>query len=115
MRNQYCPPIHMTPENATLIGQGTAKDIYKTDDGKILFDYTTRVTAFDGEKKAEFEHKGEVCCRLSAFWFDFFRNEGIDNHFLELVSSTVMMVEPVDILPVEVICRNFLTGSLWKR
>jgi len=105
----------MIPENARLIGQGKAKDIYQTAEGNILFDYTPRVTAFDGEKKAEFEHKGEVCCRLSAFWFDIFRNEGIDNHFLELVSPTVMMVEPVEILPVEVICRNFLTGSLWKR
>ncbi len=102
-------------KNAKLIGKGKAKDIYETRDGDIIFHYTDRVTAFDGLKKAEFLDKGRITCELAAFWFDYLRNEGIENHFIELEGSEAMLVEKVEILPVEVICRNYLTGSLLKR
>ena len=98
-----------------LIGKGKAKDIYETDDGEILFDYTERVTAFDGLKKAEFTNKGIICCRLSAFWFERLEKEGIPTAFMECPSDHTMKQRRVEILPVEVILRNFLTGSLWKR
>jgi len=101
--------------DGTLIGKGKAKDIYETPDGNLIFHYTDRVTAFDGEKADEFREKGHITCELAAFWFDYLRNEGIDNHFIELVRSDAMMVEKLTILPVEVICRNHLTGSLLKR
>ena len=102
-------------EKSKLIGKGKSKDIYETPDGNVIFHYTDRVTAFDGLKADEFSQKGEITCKLSAFWFDFFRNEGIANHFIELLESNMMLVEKMDILPVEVICRNYLTGSLLKR
>ncbi len=40
-----------------LIGKGKAKDIYRADNGDVIFEFTDRVTAFDGAKKAEFPHK----------------------------------------------------------
>lgn len=98
-----------------LIGKGKAKDIYETEDHEILFDYTERVTAFDGLKKANFSHKGVVCCKLSEFWFNRFREEGMPIAFLDCPSDHQMKQKKVEILPVEVILRNFLTGSLWKR
>ncbi len=98
-----------------LIGKGKAKDIYETEDNEILFDYTERVTAFDGLKKAEFSNKGIVCCKLSEFWFDRFREEGIPSAFMDCPSNHQMKQKKVEILPVEVILRNYLTGSLWKR
>lgn len=98
-----------------LIGKGKAKDIYETEDNEILFDYTERVTAFDGLKKAEFSNKGKVCCRLSRFWFERFQKENIATAYLECPDDHRMKQKKVEILPVEVILRNFLTGSLWKR
>lgn len=98
-----------------LIGKGKAKDIYETEDNEIIFDYTERVTAFDGLKKAEFTNKGVVCCRLSEFWFNRFQEEGIPSAFISCPSSHQMKQKRVEILPVEVILRNYLTGSLWKR
>ncbi len=98
-----------------LIDKGKAKDIYETDDHEILFYYTKRVTAFDGLKKGEFSNKGRVCCRLSEFWFKRFQEEGIPTAFLECMDDHRMIQQKVEILPVEVILRNYLTGSLWKR
>ena len=101
-------------KNAKYIRSGKAKDIYQSD-GDIVFVFTDRVTAFDGKKKASFKNKGEICCKLSCFWFELLQAEGIKTHFKEYVPPNVLVAEEVNLLPVEVIARNFLYGSLWKR
>lgn len=98
-----------------LIGKGKAKDIYLADNGEIIFDFTDRVTAFDGAKKAEYPHKGMVCCALAAYWFKILEKESIPNHFKERINETRMRVANLKILPVEVIWRNYVAGSLWRR
>lgn len=98
-----------------LIGQGKAKDIYQADNGDIIFEFTDRVTAFDGAKKAEFPHKGKVCCGLAAYWFKILEKEGLPTHYIERIGETKMRVVNLKILPVEVIWRNYVAGSLWRR
>ena len=93
---------------------GKSKDIIKKDK-KTFFEFTNRTTAFDGVKKDEFAHKGEVCCKLSAYWFEIMESEGIPTHFRAFVPPNVMEVEHLEIIPVEVICRNFVAGSLLRR
>lgn len=100
---------------ARFIGRGKAKDIYQRPNGDIVFVFTDRVTAFDGIKKAEYNDKGAICCKLSCFWFEKLQAEGIKTHFKEYVPPNMLVAEDVSILPVEVIARNFLYGSLWKR
>lgn len=102
-------------KDAKYIRSGKAKDIYRRPDGNIVFVFTDRVTAFDGKKKASFKNKGELCCKLSCFWFDILEAEGIKTHFKEYVPPNELVAEEVSLLPVEVIARNFLYGSLWRR
>lgn len=102
-------------KDAKYIRSGKAKDIYRRPDGNIVFVFTDRVTAFDGKKKASFKNKGELCCKLSCFWFDVLEAEGIKTHFKEYVPPNELVAEEVSLLPVEVIARNFLYGSLWRR
>ena len=100
---------------AKFIRSGKAKDIYRRLDGDIVFVFTDRVTAFDGLKKAEYKHKGAICCKLSCFWFEKLQAEGLKTHYKEYLPPNMLVAEEVSILPVEVIARNFLYGSLWKR
>ena len=100
---------------AKYLRSGKAKDIYQRPNGDIIFVFTDRVTAFDGIKKAEYKDKGAFCCQLSCFWFEKLEAEGIKTHFKEYIPPNMLVAEDVDILPVEVIARNFLYGSLWKR
>ncbi len=94
---------------------GKAKDIYRRRDGYIEFVFTDRVTAFDGKKKAVFPHKGEICCKLSCFWFEKLGENGIKTHFRGYIPPNAMLAEELSLLPVEVIARNYLYGSLWRR
>jgi len=98
-----------------LTGKGKAKDIYLADNGDIIFEFTDRVTAFDGAKKAEYPHKGKVCCSLAAYWFRVLEEKGIHTHFKEKIGTNRMRVVNLKILPIEVIWRNYVAGSLWRR
>ena len=100
---------------AKYIRSGKAKDIYQRPNGDIVFVFTDRVTAFDGIKKADYKDKGAFCCELSCFWFEKLQAEGVKTHFKEYVPPNLLVAEDVSIVPVEVIARNFLYGSLWKR
>ncbi len=102
-------------DSMRLTGKGKAKDIYLADNGDIIFEFTDRVTAFDGAKKAEYPHKGKVCCSLAAYWFRVLEEEGIPTHFKEKINTNRMRVANLKILPVEVIWRNYVAGSLWRR
>lgn len=102
-------------QKAEYIRSGKAKDIYRRPDGDLVFVFTDRVTAFDGEKKAEYAGKGAVCCKLSCFWFELLEAAGVKTHFKEFVPPNELVAEEVELLPVEVIARNFLYGSLWRR
>lgn len=93
-------------DSMRLTGKGKAKDIYLADNGDIIFEFTDRVTAFDGAKKAEYPHKGKVCCSLAAYWFRVLEEKGIPTHFKEKISTNRMKVANLKILPVEVIWRN---------
>ncbi|MDF2955832.1 phosphoribosylaminoimidazolesuccinocarboxamide synthase [Candidatus Alkanophaga liquidiphilum] len=98
-----------------LLRVGKAKDVYLDDAGDVVFVFTDRVTAFDGQKKAEFLKKGEVCCRLSCFWFKKLEAAGVKTHFKRFVPPNRLVAERLEIIPVEVLCRNHLYGSLWRR
>ena len=55
----------MSKSSMTYPSPGKAKDIYETSDGNLLFEFTDRVTAFDGKKRAEYQEKGEITCLLT--------------------------------------------------
>lgn len=93
---------------------GKSKDVFEKD-GKMFFEFTDRITAFDGIKKDEYPRKGEVCCRLSTYWFEILEREGIPTHFRAFIPPNIMEVEYLEIIPIEVIWRNFVAGSILKR
>jgi phosphoribosylaminoimidazole-succinocarboxamide synthase len=97
------------------ISSGKAKDIYETSDNNLIFEFTDRVTAFDGKKKAEYQQKGEITCRLAEYWFRIMEQEGIPTHYISCPTPSSMLVRRLDIIPVEVIWRNYVAGSLLRR
>jgi len=97
------------------ISSGKAKDIYEASNDKLLFEFTDRVTAFDGKKKAEYQEKGEITCRMAEYWFKIMEQEGIPTHYISCPTPTSMLVKRLDIVPVEVIWRNYAAGSLLRR
>lgn len=99
-----------------LLYEGKAKRIYSTEDEQIvLIQYKDSATAFNGEKKAEIEGKGQLNNEISSLLFKKLRENGIESHFVKRVSSTEQLVKKVTIIPLEVVVRNIAAGSMAKR
>jgi phosphoribosylaminoimidazole-succinocarboxamide synthase len=112
-----------------LIRQGKVKDVYKVDSRTLEFVFSDKISVFDKVIPSLIPNKGETLCRSSAFWFQVGRSFGIKTHFKELIPPNRMRVERVQILdypsinkkttnyliPLEVICRHYVAGSLWDR
>lgn len=116
-----CPDLN-------LINRGKVRDIYEVDDAHLLFVASDRISAFDVVMTNGIPGKGKVLNQLSLFWFDLLEDLG-PNHlaitdFEEMPESVKqyrdqlegrsIMVNKLEILPVEAIVRGYITGSGWK-
>ena len=95
---------------------GKAKTLYRTDDEtKLIAEFRDSLTAFDGKKKGSLEHKGYYNAAISAHIFKLLEEGGVPTHFECMLSDTMMLVDAVDIIPVEVIVRNIAAGSITRK
>ena len=103
-------------EKKKKLYEGKAKIIYSTDDPKSVIQYfKDDATAFDGTKKGTIVNKGIVNCGVSSIIFKHLEKIGVATHFIEQLSEREMLVKKLEILPVEVVIRNVVAGSLSKR
>jgi phosphoribosylaminoimidazole-succinocarboxamide synthase len=99
-----------------LLYEGKAKKVYATNQENVLWiQYKDSATAFNGEKKATISGKGRLNNEITSLLFSKLHSVGIDNHFIEKLSETEQLVKKVTIIPLEVVVRNYVAGSLAKR
>jgi phosphoribosylaminoimidazole-succinocarboxamide synthase len=109
----------MADKNITrgeMLYEGKAKQIFATDKKElVLVHFKDDATAFNGEKKGQIEEKGIINNKLSASFFRLVEAAGIPTHFITRVNDRDMLCRKVEIIPLEVIVRNVVAGSLAKR
>lgn len=99
-----------------LLYEGKAKKVYATDDAAmVLMTYKDDATAFDGQKKGTINNKGIVNNRVSCLLFKLLENNGIETHLLEQTDDRNVLVKKLNMIPVEVVVRNRVAGSLSQR
>ncbi len=99
-----------------LLYEGKAKRLYATEDPDILFvEYKDSATAFNGEKKEEIAGKGVLNNRITTLLFEKLQEKGIASHFVKRLSDHEQLVRKVDIIPIELVVRNVVAGSLAQR
>ncbi|MFH1654127.1 MAG: phosphoribosylaminoimidazolesuccinocarboxamide synthase [Pseudomonadota bacterium] len=96
--------------------EGKAKIVYSTDDPNLLvIHFKDDATAFNGLKKGTIENKGKVNCQITALIYEKLEKAGISTHFVKLNADDELLVKRSEIVPVEVVLRNKVAGSLAKR
>jgi len=95
-----------------FLTSGKVKDVYEFEDGKLLFKFTNRVSAYDVKFKDEIPRKGEVLCKFAEYWF---KKLDVPNHFVERKSDTEIIVKKMNMLPIECVVRGYFYGSLFSR
>lgn len=96
--------------------RGKVRDNYDLPDGRRILVATDRLSAFDRDIAA-IPFKGQVLTQTARFWFD--RTRDIcANHVLDYPDANVLVCRRLDILPVEIVVRDYLAGttatSVWS-
>ena len=107
-----------TLEGHTLLASGKVREIY--DEGeRLLMVASDRISTYDVIHPTPIPGKGAVLTGISAFWFD--RTGHIcPNHVVSYtdvpdeVRGRAMLVERLEMFPVECVVRGYITGSGWK-
>ena len=98
------------------IYEGKAKILYEgPEPGTLVQYFKDDATAFDGQKKAVLEGKGVINNRISEFIMTRLNAIGVQNHFIKRLNLREQLIREVEIIPLEVICRNIAAGSISKR
>ncbi|MEA2348791.1 MAG: phosphoribosylaminoimidazole-succinocarboxamide synthase [Thermoleophilaceae bacterium] len=101
-----------------LLASGKVRDMYEVED-KILMVASDRISTYDVVHPTPIPGKGQVLTGISVFWFD--RTAHIcPNHLIsytEVPEDSVgraLLVERLEMFPVECVVRGYITGSGWK-
>src|SRR5438105_1362191 len=107
----------MSAEKETLLYEGKAKKLWSVRGAQdeVIQEFKDDATAFNGEKRGSWAHKGEVNCAMSSALFQMLETRGIHTHFIEQLSKSDMLIKKLQIVPLEVIVRNIAAGSFVKR
>jgi len=98
---------------ATHLGSGKVRELYALDDERLLLVASDRISTYDVVLPTEIPDKGRVLTGLSAFWFSRLEHL-VPNHFLALrADGRSLECRRLDMLPVEVVVRGYLSGSGW--
>lgn len=98
------------------IYEGKAKILYTTEDPDVLLThFKDDATAFNAQKRGSIVGKGQMNCAISTHLFQLLEAEGIATHWLDSPSANEMRVRTVKILPLEVVVRNIVAGSLCQQ
>ena len=104
---------------AALIAQGKVRDIYDAGEERLLLVVSDRISTYDVVHPTPIPDKGKVLTGLTAFWLD--RTDDIcPNHLVSYTDvpeehrGRAMLVERLEMVPVECVVRGYITGSGWK-
>lgn len=89
--------------------RGKVRDTYHLPDGRQVMIATDRQSAFD-QVLAAVPEKGQVLNQTARFWFE----ETADicpNHVIDYPDPNVVIARHLDMMPIEMIVRDYMTGS----
>ena len=103
-------------KNRKKLYEGKAKILYEgPEPGTLIQYFKDDATAFNAQKKATLEGKGVLNNKISEFIMTRLSGMGIANHFIKRLNLREQLIREVEIIPLEVVCRNVVAGSLAQR
>ncbi len=97
------------------IYEGKVRDVYDLENGRLILDATNRLSAFDIVLADEIPDKGEVLNRLSYHHMQKCEQMGIKTHTIQMLGPRETLVYALKMLPVEVVARDYMFGSMHER
>lgn len=98
------------------IYEGKAKQLFEgPEPGTLIQHFKDDATAFNNVKKGTIAGKGVLNNKISEYLMLRLHDMGIPTHFIRSLNMREQLVKQVQIIPLEVIIRNYAAGSFSKR
>lgn len=103
------------PPTFKHLHSGKVRDLYQTPEGNLLMIASDRISAFDYVLSSKIPDKGKILTALSLWWFDQL-TQIVPNHLISTdvpasVTGRAVIVEKLEMLPIECVVRGYLVGS----
>ena len=99
-----------------MLYEGKAKQIFATEHPEqVIVKFKDDATAFNAQKKGQFDLKGEMNNAITTLLFEYLQEKGIPTHFIEQLNEREQLVRKVSIIPLEMVVRNYVAGSMAQR
>jgi phosphoribosylaminoimidazole-succinocarboxamide synthase len=102
-----------------LLASGKVRELYDLGD-RLLLVASDRISTYDVVHPTPIPDKGNVLTGLSVFWFERIADI-VPTHLVSAtdgvpdeVRGRALVVEKLDMIPVECVVRGYITGSGWK-
>lgn len=103
-------------EKTQMLFDGKDKVLYNTTDPDVfLMEFKDSVTANDGKERDLIKGKGKVNNEISSLIFERINHFDIKTHYIKKISDTEQLIKKLYIIPLEVVVRNYIAGSLVRR
>ncbi len=96
--------------------EGKAKVLFEgPEPGTLIQYFKDDATAFNNQKQGIITGKGVLNNRISEYLMEKLASIGIPTHFVRRLNMREQLVKEVEIIPIELVIRNIVAGSLAKR
>ena len=90
--------------------------MWQTDDPKLaIAEFSDDAMMYHAKKKQYFEGKGAYCNKINAILMQNLEENNIATHFVSLNDDNSSVVRRAEMIPVEVVVRNYAAGSIVDR
>jgi len=108
--------VNDSVEARELLYEGKAKKLFATaDPDQLLQFFKDDATAFNAKKRGTIVDKGILNNAISEVFFRLLEKAGVPTHFVRRLDDRRMLVKRLEIVPIEMVVRNVVAGSLAKR
>ena len=100
---------------AKHVHSGKVRDLYELASGDLLMVASDRISAFDHILAPQIPDKGRILTQMSLWWFeqlkDIVPNHVVSTEVPAQVAGRALVVERLEMFPIECVARGYLTGS----
>jgi phosphoribosylaminoimidazolesuccinocarboxamide synthase len=99
-----------------MLYEGKAKQVFATDKvDEVVVRFKDDATAFNAQKRGQVDKKGQMNNAITTLIFEYLNDKGIPTHFIKQIDEREQLVKKVDIIPLEMVVRNYVAGSMAQR
>lgn len=106
----------MEYQKLSLISEGKTKRMWETNNPKhAIAEFSDDAMMYHAKKKVYFDGKGSFCNAINAIIMRVLEDNNVPTHFVCKYSDNESIVKRAEMLPIEVVVRNYSAGSMIKR